>query len=319
MQTFSSKVKNELAHVEFNTRENLAELVSLLKFNGQLRLVDGQYGIDFQTENITTSRRAYQLLQLETEARLDVVVRKQMRLKKNNIYVIRMESGGLSMVDEFEILNIDAMCDKFVHTKYQIRAFLRGAFLSTGSLNDPNKSKNYHLEITSHEEAVIDKIIVFSKKYHFAGKKVHRKHQYVFYLKEAEKIGDFLAFVGAVQTLFEFEDIRIQRDMKNSINRINNCEIANAQKSLNTISKQLREIEIIENEIGLAVLGEKTEQIARLRREYDDASMTEFVEILGSYGMKLSKSGLNHQLRKISNLAQNIENLQQSVQGEQNE
>lgn len=309
MQTFSTKVKKELAHVEFDSRENEAELAALLKFNGQLRLVNGKYGLDFQTENIATSRRAYQLLQLETQAHLEVVVRKQMRLKKNNIYIIRMETGGLSLVDQYEILNIDLMCEKYIHTKYQVRAFLRGAFLSTGSLNDPNKSRNYHLEITSFEEAVVDKIVFFSKKYHFAGKKVKRKHQYVFYLKEAEKIGDFLAFVGATQTLFEFEDIRIQRDMKNSINRINNCEIANTQKSFNTINKQLREIELIENELGLVVLGEKTEQIAHLRREYDDASMTEFVEILSDYGIKLSKSGLNHQLRKISTLAKNIEEM----------
>lgn len=309
MQTFSTTVKKELAHIELNARENEAELIALLKFNGQLRLVNGKYGIDFQTENITTSRRAYQLLQLETDTHLDVVVRKQMRLKKNNVYIIRMKSGGLSLVDQYDLLDVDTMCEKFVHTKYQVRAFLRGAFLSTGSLNDPHKSRNYHLEITSLEEAVIDKIVFFSKKYQFAGKKVKRKHQYVFYLKEAEKIGDFLAFIGAIQTLFEFEDIRIRRDMNNSINRITNCEIANTQKSLNTIAKQLREIEIIETEIGLAVLGEKTEQIARLRREHDDASMTEFVEILNQYGVKLSKSGLNHQLRKISNLAKNIENL----------
>lgn len=309
MQTFSTTVKKELAHIELNDRENEAELIALLKFNGQLRLVNGKYGLDFQTENITTSRRAYQLLQLETDARLDVVVRKQMRLKKNNVYIIRMESGGLSLVEAYDLLDVNMMCEHFVHTKYQIRAFLRGAFLSTGSLNDPHKSRNYHLEITSLEEAVIDKIVFFSKKYHFAGKKVKRKQQYVFYLKEAEKIGDFLAFIGAIQTLFEFEDIRIRRDMNNSINRITNCEIANTQKSLNTIAKQLREIEIIETEIGLAVLGEKTEQIARLRREHDDASMAEFVEILNQYGIKLSKSGLNHQLRKISNLAKNIENL----------
>lgn len=313
MQTFSIMVKNELAHIALDPRENEAELIALLKFNGQLRLVDGKYGLDFQTENITTSRRAYQLLQLETEARLDVVVRKQMRLKKNNVYIIRMESGGFSLVDQYSLLDLDMMCEQFVHTKYQIRAFLRGAFLSTGSLNDPHKSRNYHLEITSLEEAVIDKIVFFSKKYHFEGKKVKRKHQYVFYLKEAEKIGDFLAFIGAVQMLFEFEDIRIRRDMNNSINRITNCEIANTQKSLNTITKQLREIEIIENEIGLAVLGEKTEQIARLRREHDDASMAEFVEILSDYGVKLSKSGLNHQLRKISNLAQNIEQMKEKM------
>lgn len=309
MQTFSTTVKKELAHIELNSRENEAELIALLKFNGQLRLVNGKYGLDFQTENITTSRRAYQLLQLETDVRLEVVVRKQMRLKKNNVYIIRMESGGFSMVDQYGLLDVNAMCEKFVHTKYQIRAFLRGAFLSTGSLNDPHKSRNYHLEITSLEEEVIDKIVYFSRKYQFAGKKVKRKQHYVFYLKEAEKIGDFLAFIGAIQTLFEFEDIRIRRDMNNSINRITNCEIANTQKSLNTIAKQLREIDIIESEIGLAVLGEKTEQIARLRREHDDLSMTEFVEMLNQYGIKLSKSGLNHQLRKISNLAKNIENL----------
>lgn len=306
MQTFSIMVKKELAHIALDPRENEAELIALLKFNGQLRLVGGKYGLDFQTENITTSRRAYQLLQLETTTRLEVVVRKQMRLKKNNVYIIRMETGGFSLVEQYSILDLDLMCEKFVHTKYQIRAFMRGAFLSTGSLNDPHKSRNYHLEITSVEEAVVDKIVFFSKKYNFEGKKVKRKQQYVFYLKEAEKIGDFLAFIGAIQTLFEFEDIRIRRDMNNSINRITNCEIANTQKSLNTITKQLREIEIIEDEIGLTVLGEKTERIARLRREYDDASMTEFVEILASYGIKLSKSGLNHQLRKISNLAQNI-------------
>lgn len=313
MQTFSTTVKKELAHIELDARENEAELIALLKFNGQLRLVNGTYGLDFQTENITTSRRAYQLLQLETDARLEVVVRKQMRLKKNNVYIIRMETGGLSLVDAYDILDMDAMCEKFVHTKYQVRAFLRGAFLSTGSLNDPHKSRNYHLEITSTEEEVIDKIVFFSKKYHFAGKKVKRKQHYIFYLKEAEKIGDFLAFIGAIQTLFEFEDIRIRRDMNNSINRITNCEIANTQKSLNTITKQLQEIQVIEDEIGLAVLGEKTEQIARLRREYDDLSMTEFVDVLQEHGIKLSKSGLNHQLRKISNLAKNIQQMHEDA------
>lgn len=306
MQTFATKLKDELINSASERAELKYELVALLKFNGQLHLEDNKYSLDFQTENISISRYVFNLLNNFTEAKVTVIVRKQMKLKKNNIYIIRLMKNGLDLVLRLNLLDFEEVEKEVLQSKDRARAFLRGSFLASGSMNDPSKSRNYHLEISNANEELMHFIAKITKKYKLGGKVTKRKHQTVYYVKESEKIGDLLVFLGANHMLFEFEDIRIMRDMRNSINRVTNCEIANTQKSLVSIQRQIDEINIIEEELGLEILGEKTETIAKYRRLYDDASLVEFVELLQGHNIYLSKSGLNHQLRKIRELATKI-------------
>ena len=179
------------------------------------------------------------------------------------------------------------------------RAYIRGAFISVGSVNDPEK--NYHMEFVLADKFVAEQLRELINSFELDAKVVERKDHYVVYLKEGEQIVDLLNVMEAPLALMDLENVRIVKEMRNDINRKVNCETANLNKVVGAAVKQLEDIDYIEETIGLSRLPEQLEEIARLRLEYPDKSLKE----LGSFlSTPVGKSGVNHRLRKISNIAE---------------
>ena len=179
------------------------------------------------------------------------------------------------------------------------RAYIRGAFISVGSVNDPEK--NYHMEFVLANASSAEQLKDLINSFGLDAKVVERKEHFVVYLKEGEQIVDLLNIMEAPLALMDLENVRIMKEMRNDINRKVNCETANLNKVVGAAVKQLEDIEYIEEKIGLSSLPEQLEEIARLRLEYPDKSLKE----LGSFlSTPVGKSGVNHRLRKISNIAE---------------
>ena len=179
------------------------------------------------------------------------------------------------------------------------RAYIRGAFISVGSVNDPEK--NYHLEFVLADESAAEQLRYLINSFELDAKVVERKEHYVVYLKEGEQIVNLLNVMEAPLALMDLENVRIVKEMRNDINRKVNCEMANLNKVVGAAVKQVEDIEYIEETIGLSGLPEQLEEIARLRLEYPDKSLKELGSLLST---PVGKSGVNHRLRKISNIAE---------------
>lgn len=306
--SFASETKKELTQIEADDMSLKAEVSALIRMNGSLSFANRQISLDVQTENAAIARRLYTIVKKLYPYTVELLVRKKMRLKKNNVYICRVREGAREILADLEIVSNSF---EFNHTISKIiipknsqrRAYLRGAFLAGGSVNNPETS-SYHLEVYSlykeHGEALAD----LMNRYDLNAKTIERKKGYVTYLKEAEKISDFLNLVGATQAMLKFEDVRIVRDMRNSVNRIVNCETANLNKTIGAALRQVENIRYIDNAIGLDQLPEKLREIARLRVEYKDVTLKELGEMV-STGV-VSKSGVNHRLRKIDEIAEAI-------------
>ena len=303
--SFASETKKELTQVETDDSSLKAEVSALIRMNGSLSFANRQLSVDVQTENAAIARRLYTNIKRLYKLNVELLVRKKMRLKKNNVYICRVREGARELLADLHIVSESF---EFNHTisksliphNSQKRAYLRGAFLAGGSVNNPETS-SYHLEVYSlykeHGEALAD----LMNHYDLNAKTIERKKGFVTYLKEAEKISDFLSLVGAHQAMMKFEDVRIVRDMRNSVNRIVNCETANLNKTIGAALRQVDNIRFIDNAIGLDQLPEKLREIARLRVEYQDVTLKELGEMV-STGV-VSKSGVNHRLRKIDEIA----------------
>jgi len=190
--------------------------------------------------------------------------------------------------------------DKIISKTCCQKAFLRGAFLAAGSISDPEKT--YHLEICAKNQMLAEKVMDVLKRFGLNAKFIKRKNDYVVYLKEGENIVDFLNIVGAHSALLQLENIRILKEMRNNINRIVNCETANLEKTVNASMRQLENIEYLKNTVGLENLPSNLEEIARVRLENPDANLKELGEMLNP---PLGKSGVNHRLRKLDEIAEN--------------
>lgn len=306
--SFASETKKEITQIEAGVCCTRAEVSAFIRMNGALSLSNKQLSLDVQTENAAIARRLYSNLKILYPYKIELLVRKKMRLKKNNVYICRVREGAKTILEDLLILTgtfefKNEISKPLVKKKCCQRAYLRGAFLAGGSVNNPETS-SYHLEIFSiykeHSEALVD----LMNKYHLNAKSIERKNGYITYLKEAEKISDFLSIVGAHVSLMKFEDVRIIRDMRNSVNRLVNCETANLNKTISAAQRQVENIKFIERTVGLGQLPERLQEIARLRVENQDITLKELGELVSGAGV--SKSGINHRLRKIEEIAENL-------------
>ena len=308
--SFASETKKEMTQEESEPCCARAELSALIRMNGSLSFSNKMLSLDVQTENAAIARRLYTLIKSLYPYQVELLVRKKMRLKKNNIYICRIRDGAKSLLEDLQILK-DGFQFEYSISKDLVskscckRAYLRGAFLAGGSVNNPETS-SYHLEIYSSYKTHSDALVDLMNGYELNAKTIERKKGFVAYLKEAEKISDFLSIAGAHRALLKFEDVRIIRDMRNSVNRLVNCETANLNKTISAAIRQVDNIRFIENSIGLDRLPEKLREIARLRVEYQDVTLKELGEMVSSGDV--SKSGVNHRLRKIDEIANALRN-----------
>lgn len=306
MLSFASETKKELTQVEAEDYCLKAEVSALIRMNGTLSFANKQWSLDVQTENAAIARRLYTIMKKLYSYNVELLVRKKMRLKKNNVYICRIREGTRDLLTDLSIISDDfqfqhSISHDLIQHGSQKRAYLRGAFLAGGSVNNPETSA-YHLEIYSLHQEHGEALMQLMNEFQLNAKTIERKKGFVTYLKEAEKISDFLNIAGAHQAMMKFEDVRIVRDMRNSVNRIVNCETANLNKTIGAALRQVDNIRFIENTIGLEQLPEKLREIARLRVEYRDVTLKELGEMV-SAGI-VSKSGVNHRLRKIDEIAE---------------
>lgn len=305
--SYASDVKKELTSLEVHEGNGKAELSALIRMNGALGLNNHQFILNVQTENAATARRIYSLLQQFFNVEAEVIIRRQMKLKKNNVYLVRLKHQVQDILDELQIMQgfeiNEAVPHSLLQEDSQRRSYLRGAFLAAGSVNNPEKSR-YHLEIYSLYQAHNEQIAALMNEYRLNAKTTERRSGYIVYLKEAEKIADFLQLIGATNSMLQFEDVRIMRDIKNSVNRLTNAEEANANKVADASARQIENINLIDKQIGLVSLPIKLRQMAETRLNHPDISLSE----LGNYVPEgpISKSGVNHRLRKINEYAQAI-------------
>ncbi len=307
--SYASEVKKELTTLEVNHTENgKSELMALIRMNGALSLIDHQFVLSIQTENPATARRIYWLLERFYGIKSELIVRRKMKLKKNNLYIVKLRSGSSIVLQDLDIIAgaqlKQTVADSFLATDGPVRSYLRGAFLATGSVNNPETSR-YHLEIYSLYEEHNNSICEMMNHYHLNARKTERRSGYITYLKEGEKIADFLSLIGATSSMLKFEDIRIMRDMRNSVNRIVNCENANMNKVADAATKQIQNIKFIDDTVGLHKLPVKLQQVAVARVSHPDVSLKELGDLVE--GGPISKSGINHRLRKINEYADKIQ------------
>ena len=304
--SFTTEVKSEIAANELHPCCMKAELSAVLQMCSTMNFTSDGVHLTIKTENPTTAKRIYKLVKERYDVTTRLSVIKKMKLKKNNIYVIRVENKAMEILKDLEIFTEKGLqahpSSRMLRKECCARAYLAGAFLAGGSVNSPNKA-NYHLEISTNNEGLAKFIQKLMNRFDLPAKYIKRRNQDVIYLKASDKIGDFLRYIGASDAVFTFEDSRIQRDFMNSLTRLDNCELANEMKSMAAGKKQLEDIQWIENYRGLEALPEKLQHAAYARKELPEASLLELCDYCADvYDETISKSGMKHRLAKLKEM-----------------
>ncbi|RST77574.1 DNA-binding protein WhiA [Siminovitchia acidinfaciens] len=306
--SFASETKKELTNLPVKDCCSKAELSALIRMNGSLSFSNKELIVNVQTENAAIARRIYTLIKRIYDAEVELLVRKKMRLKKNNVYIVRLREDAENILKDLMILgdnfmSIREISPALIYNKCCKRSYMRGAFLAGGSVNNPERS-SYHLEIFSLYKEHNDALCELMNEFELNSKTLERKNGFITYLKEAEKITEFLNIIGAHNALLRFEDVRIVRDMRNSVNRLVNCETANLNKTIGAALRQVENIRYIQETVGLEHLPERLREIAVLRMTHQDVTLKELGEMVSTG--QISKSGINHRLRKIDEIADKL-------------
>ncbi|GAO99764.1 DNA-binding protein WhiA [Fructobacillus ficulneus] len=303
--SYAAEVKKELTGRIVSDDSAKSELAALLQMNGVSTWGLSQE-IKVQTENPAIARRIYTLIkQLYPAASVDVQVNQRVAMTERKALIVVLQSQVEDILADLGVdpLGINQEVPAWLlNTEEKRRSFLRGAFLAAGSVNSPEKA-NYHLEIYTSHEGFSEQLTKLMVDFDMPVKVAKRHSGYFVYLKRSEKIVDFLKLIGAGNTMLHFADIRISRDMRNSVNRLNNADMANLQRVAVAANSQVQAILTIQKEIGdLDELPPKLADFARARLEHPDGSLAEIGDVL-----EISKSGANHRMRKLAALAKTIE------------
>ena len=304
--SFSTDIKNEVTRLDSSKEELISELSAIVKNSA---LIDN--GITIYIENNSVARRIFKLFKNVYDITPIITVRKKY-FNNGLSYILTVKNKkdlileDLSIMKDGKYLNIPM--DYIYSDDDLVRAYLRGLFLVTGSVNDPKTSK-YHLEflVDNNEYALfISKLL---NNNGLNSKIIKREKKYMVYVKEAEKISDFLRVIKAYNGVMYFEDIRIYRDHKNMTNRLNNCEQANMDKIFLTANSQIKDIKKLKEYDVEDLIDEKIKIVMDYRLKYPEASLSELSDIISrETGNVITKSGLNHRFRKIREMVSNIEN-----------
>ncbi len=311
--SFSSDVKKELCSKENRARHcDIAELAGILNTSGEISINGNGLQIKMNTENPAVARKIFTIIKKTFNVSCSVTINRLPQFKKSRVYSIVLNeqpqtekillAAGLiakNSNNEFTIKKhisstvINSTCCK--------KAYLRGAFIAAGSVSDPEKS--YHMELINTDEKVSKELLKLMNFFELNAKIVLRKGLNVVYLKESENIADLLNIMEAHISLLKFENTRVVKDMRNQVNRIVNCETANLDKTVGASINQIESIKFIFEEKGMGYLSQQLLEVARLRLEYPEASLKEIGLMLKP---QVGKSGVNHRLRKICEIAEKI-------------
>lgn len=300
--SFTVDIKNEISNNMYSKSELIAELSSIINISGLFE----NDSIKIYFETISVARRIYKLLKELYHIEIIMEKVKINNFKKNNfICIIVKQKYNLILEDLCIFKNgkrlykpeeyiVDTLEDKY--------SYLRGAFLACGSINDP-KTSRYHAELMIKNKETAYFVSDLLNEFYFNSKIIKRNINYMVYIKESEKISDFIKLLNAYNSLFYYEDIRIYRDHKNMTNRLNNCEQANTDKIVQTSMKQLEDIKKLKELRDFDMLDEKIQELCVYKEKYPESSMLELADIISlETGKKISKSGINHRFRKIKEL-----------------
>lgn len=307
--SFARQVKEEVVFNDFDECCQKALLSSIIKINGNLSLSNQGLLLTIRTENAKIASKVHKMLKELYHPSIEFMVSRKMKLQKNNVYKLKVTKAR-EILDDLGLMNGLGFhlipSQKILSKECCQRAFLAGVFLSSGSVNNPETS-NYHLEMSVNEEEYATYIKDLMNHFDLNAKMIKRRNKYVVYLKSSEKIGDFLRAIGASRSVLTFESTRIDRNMSNTVNRWNNCDIANEVKTMASSNKQLEDINIVDMFMGIDMLDEKTRSVALIRRAHPDLSLNELCDVyFQETGQTISKSGLHHRFKKISDEAQKL-------------
>ena len=304
--TFSGKIKEEISKIDIDKIEAISELSGIFCANADIKL----YSIKVQTENLNAANRIFKIVKDVYDVTSNITVKKNYNFKKNEIYIIEVKKNVPEIIKDIGLIGetgfkiSEVPQEEIVADDNLKSAFIRGAFLLTGSVNDP-KTSRYHLEIISNNVKHAEFLRDLINSYNLNSKVLRRKKGYMVYIKESES--DFLKMIKAFNGVMYFEDIRIYREKVNMNNRINNCEQANVEKSLASSNKQIEDINYIKQRDAYDLLDDKIKQVAEYRIKYPDSSLIELSQIISvETNNKITKSCVNHRLRKIKDLADKL-------------
>ena len=305
--SFTTTVKNELTNLNFSNTETIAELSGFVRSNYAL----SNNHLELSSENAKVAKRIYLLLKKTYGIDSVIEQKKIANFSKKKIFIINIDKKVEEILTDLSVtdLNLNFIENPKEYIADSIedkKAYLRGTFLSRGSINDP-KTSQYHLEFgfdNKYEAVYVQRLL---NEFDMNSKIITRDTKYMVYIKEAEKISDFLKIINAFQAVLYYENIRIYKEQKNNTNRLNNCEQANIDRIIETCTKELKDIELIEEKMGLDLLDDKIKEACLYRKKYPEASLNELSSIISlETNTNITKSGLNHRFRKIREIANRL-------------
>ncbi|MDA8212267.1 MAG: DNA-binding protein WhiA [Clostridia bacterium] len=308
--SFSATTKNELARIIPEKRCcQKAELAALIRMDGVIQISTGnRVTLNINTENAAVARKIFTMLKNLFNIHTEVLMRKGIRLKKHNSYLVRVAGPGKvqTILKAIGVLDLEGdlaegIYDEFLAKECCRRAYLRGVFLGGGSVSDPEG--DYHLEIITNDAKHAEAICRLIRRYKLPAKVGSRKNWQVVYLKGSEAIVALLNIIGAHSALLNFENVRIVKDMRNQVNRLVNCETANLNKTVNAAVRQLESIRFVANTLGMDKLPAGLREVAEARLRYPEVSLKELGELMDP---PVGKSGVNHRIRKLEKLAEKL-------------
>ena len=290
----------------------LAEIAAILSMCGRIIIdEDDHYSIKIHTESISVARKYFTLLKKSFNINSDVSVRCNYYLKKRRTYIVTVSDDRMAhkilyatrlMTKDGEISEDFSVSDHvLIRNQCCMRAFLRGSFLAGGSVSNPQKTYHFEISCSSNEKAI--QLLQLMAQFNIEGKMIVRKRHYIVYIKEGAQIVDMLNVMGAHNSLMEMENVRILKEMRNSVNRRVNCETANINKTVSAAVKQVEDITLIRDSIGFSQLSDGLREIAQLRLDYPEATLVELGKMLSN---PVGKSGVNHRLRKLGMMADEL-------------
>ena len=305
--SFSSELRTELCdRIDRSAHCRIAMLAGIITLDGKMKLQDGRRCLSIRMEKdevVETTKRLLRMVFQVEEEDLEIVPRTQegARIRIYNTDLIDRMFRTLKLTELEDRLDVD---DVVMARGCCMVAFLRGSFLAAGSVSNPESQ--YQLEIVTGRDTVTRQVLQALEGFGVTGRVTERKYSQVVYIKDADGISDTLGQMGASNAMMEFENIRIMKGIRNNINREVNCDTANITKTANAAIKQIEDIRRIEATVGLHSLPAGLQELARVRLENPDLSLKELGQLLDP---PLGKSGVNHRLRKISELAADPESL----------
>ena len=306
--SFAATIKDELSKLNMIKSENIAELSAFVRTNAKYT----NDCIELNTENNNIAKRVYSFIKDIYGVSAKIIVRQNITFNRNNTYLIEIKEKIKDILIDLSVIDregnyLDMPKDYIVDSSDEARAYLRGIFLSKGSINDP-KTSRYHLEILldqRYESVFVQRLL---NQFALNSKILMRDSKYMVYIKDSEKISDFLKLIQASNAVLYYENIKIMHEQKNMTNRLNNCEQANIDKVIITCNNQINDINLIDKELGMDFLDEKIKEACIYRLKYPETSLLELSDIISlETGNKITKSGLNHRFRKIREIASKIE------------